>query len=78
MGLPRRAMRMTVVIDVDGAGHAVLMVRTDHGDFILDNKRNEVFPWQETGYHFVKQEGTNSIEWVWLEGRTSPIVTAHK
>src|SRR3712207_7197474 len=31
-GLPQRAMRMTVVIDEQGAGHAVMMVRTDRGD----------------------------------------------
>ena len=37
-GLSRRALRMAVVLDEQGAGHAVLMVRTDHGDFILDNK----------------------------------------
>jgi predicted transglutaminase-like cysteine proteinase len=37
-GLPRRALRMAVVIDEQGAGHAVLMVRTDRGEFILDNK----------------------------------------
>ena len=32
-GLPRRAMRMTVVLDELHAGHAVLMVLTDRGDF---------------------------------------------
>src|SRR5215212_8138215 len=30
-GLPRRALRMTVVIDQQGEGHAVLMARTDRG-----------------------------------------------
>jgi predicted transglutaminase-like cysteine proteinase len=44
-GLPRRAMRMTVVLDENRAGHAVLMVRTDRGDFILDNQRATVLPW---------------------------------
>ena len=47
-GLPRRAMRMTVVIDELGEGHAVLMVRTDRGDFILDNKTSAVLPWDQT------------------------------
>jgi hypothetical protein len=32
-------MRMTVVIDGRGDGHAVLMIRTDRGDLILDNQR---------------------------------------
>src|SRR5215210_3081553 len=46
-GLPRRAMRMTVVIDDKGEGHAVLMIRTDRGDFVLDNKTNAVLPWNQ-------------------------------
>ena len=50
-GLPRRAMRMTVVINRQGEGHAVLMVRTDPGDLILDNQRSAVLPWDQTGYH---------------------------
>src|SRR5215207_11705837 len=48
-GLPRRAMRMTVVQDDKGEGHAVLMVRTDRGDFILDNQRAAILPWTRTG-----------------------------
>src|SRR3954471_7261212 len=47
-GLPRRAMRMTVVIDELNEGHAVLMIRTDRGDYILDNKTNAVLPWEQT------------------------------
>ncbi len=38
----RRAMRMTVVIDEKGEGHAVLTLVTDRGDFVLDNKVSEV------------------------------------
>jgi len=56
-GLPRRALRMTVVLDEVRAGHAVLMVRTDRGDFILDNQHRAVLPWSETGYEFIKREG---------------------
>lgn len=75
-GLPRRAMRMTVVLDADGNGHAVLMVRTDRGDFILDNQRPAILPWKETGYVFVKREGENGRAWVSLESNTSPVATA--
>jgi predicted transglutaminase-like cysteine proteinase len=77
-GFPRRALRMTVVIDEDGAGHAVLIVRTNRGDFILDNKKNAVLPWNRTGYIFVKREGTEGRAWVSLGGRTSPTVTANR
>jgi len=75
-GLPRRALRMVVVIDEQGAGHAVLMVRTDQGEFILDNKRDAVLAWHETGYHYVKREGDESAAWVWLGTQVAPIVTA--
>jgi predicted transglutaminase-like cysteine proteinase len=77
-GLPRRALRMTVAIDEEGAGHAVLMVRTDFGDFILDNKKDAVLPWQETGYGYIKREGNDSLEWVWLGDQTAPVVTANR
>jgi predicted transglutaminase-like cysteine proteinase len=75
-GLPRRALRMTVVIDEKREGHAVLMVRTDRGDFILDNKTNAVLPWHETGYIYVKREGQDGPTWVSLGGATSPLSTA--
>ncbi|MBQ0824752.1 transglutaminase-like cysteine peptidase [Microvirga sp. HBU67558] len=77
-GLPQRALRMTVVIDEIGAGHAVMMVRTDRGDYILDNKRNAVLSWQETGYRYVKREGSDSAAWVWLGNQAAPTVTAAK
>ena len=76
-GLPRRAMRMTVVIDEVDDGHAVLMIRTDKGDFILDNKTNAVLPWSETGYIFVKREGQDGTAWVSLGGVLSPVATAN-
>jgi predicted transglutaminase-like cysteine proteinase len=78
-GVSRRAMRMTVVIDELGEGHAVLMVRTDRGDYILDNKTSAVLPWDQTGYVFVKRESQDSMSWVSLGGRTaSPTTTANR
>ena len=77
-GLPRRAMRMTVVIDEKNEGHAVLLLRTSHGDFTLDNKTDEVLPWSETGYVFVKRESQDAVSWVSLGRATSPTVTANR
>jgi predicted transglutaminase-like cysteine proteinase len=65
-GLPRRALRMTVVLDAMGQGHAVLMVRTDRGDLILDNLSPHVLRWSEAGYRFVKREGQDHTGWVWF------------
>ena len=40
-------MLMTVVRDEKGEGHAVLTARTVQGDFILDNKSEEVKVWTQ-------------------------------
>ncbi len=75
-GIPRRAMLVTVVIDEENAGHAVLMIRTDRGDFILDNKRNAVLAWSQTGYVFVKREAQDRVAWTSLGGVGGPTTTA--
>jgi predicted transglutaminase-like cysteine proteinase len=75
-GLPRRSMRMTVVVDETGAGHAVLMVRTDRGEFVLDNKTDTVLPWSLTPYTYVKREGDSDGKWLSLGERTLPTATA--
>ena len=75
-GIPRRAMRMTVVRDELGAGHAVMMVRTLQGEYILDNRTDRVLPWASTGYTFIKREGSEGEKWVWLGARSSPTATA--
>ena len=77
-GLPRRAMRMTVVVDSKDAGHAVLTVRTDRGDLILDNESDTVLPWNKTGYEFIKREGSDGPAWVALGGERSRIVVASR
>ncbi|MCJ2011177.1 transglutaminase-like cysteine peptidase [Methylobacterium sp. J-076] len=73
-GLPRRALLMTVVIDDINEGHAVLTVRTDRGDFILDNKTDEIRPWKRVPYSFIKRAGQDGTAWVSLEetGRDGP------
>ena len=46
---------MTIVRDLDGEGHAVLTVKTDRGDFVLDNLTDEIRPWNATGYIYKRQ-----------------------
>jgi predicted transglutaminase-like cysteine proteinase len=77
-GLPRRAMRMTVVIDEKGEGHAVLTLITDRGDLVLDNKTDAILPWHRTGYVFIKRESQDAVAWVSLGGATSPVTTANR
>jgi predicted transglutaminase-like cysteine proteinase len=75
-GLPRRALRITVVIDETHAGHAVLMVRTTEGDLILDNRTDAVLRWSEISYDFVKRESANGVGWVLLEPESNRTVVA--
>ena len=75
-GIPRRAMRVTVVIDEDNAGHAVLMIRTDRGDLILDNKRNAILPWSQTVYTYVTRESQARVGWTSLGGLSTPTVAS--
>jgi predicted transglutaminase-like cysteine proteinase len=55
-GWPRQALLITVVRDKRGDGHAVLTVKTDKGEFILDNQQEDVQLWSDTGYRFVKRQ----------------------
>jgi len=53
-------------------------VRTDRGDFILDNKTSAVLAWNQTGYVFVKREGQEDAAWASLGGLASPVTTANR
>jgi predicted transglutaminase-like cysteine proteinase len=55
-GLPRQALLMTIVRDLNGEGHAILTVKTDKGEFTLDNLTDEIRPSDATGYHFLKRQ----------------------
>jgi predicted transglutaminase-like cysteine proteinase len=73
-GWPREALLITVVRDKKGDGHAVLTVKTNHGEFILDNQEPQVLPWTKTGYRFVKRQSQSDPNvWVSLtEPRVAP------
>lgn len=76
-GWPSSALLITVVRDKKGDGHAVLTVKTDRGEFILDNQESRVLPWQETGYRFVKRQSqTNPNVWVSLGESSTPAAVA--
>ena len=67
LGFPAETLLITVVLDKKGLGHAVLTVRTDRGDFILDNMQDKIYRWSDTGYTFIKRQSQkNPVEWVSL------------
>ncbi|MDX0450049.1 transglutaminase-like cysteine peptidase [Sinorhizobium medicae] len=59
---------ITVVLQPNGDGHAVLTVRTDRGDFILDNMRSKVLLWSDTEYTYLKRQSSEHAgRWVKLQ-----------
>ena len=66
-GWPREALLITVVRDKKGDGHAVLTIKTNRGEFVLDNQIDGILPWNQTGYQFVKRQSqSNPNVWVSL------------
>jgi len=73
-GWPREALLITVVRDKHGDGHAVLTVKSDKGEYVLDNQIDEILLWSDTGYRFVKRQ-SQSDQNVWValgEPRAAP------
>jgi predicted transglutaminase-like cysteine proteinase len=79
-GWPREALLMTVVRDQHGDGHAVLTVKTDKGEYVLDNQTDEISLWSETGYRFVKRQSqADPNVWVSLgEPRAVPLTATSR
>jgi predicted transglutaminase-like cysteine proteinase len=78
-GWPRAALLITVVRDKKGDGHAVLTVKTNRGEFILDNQEAQILPWSKTGYRFVKRQSQSDPNaWVTLgtPRAAPPVVSA--
>ncbi len=77
LGLSLSNLLVTVVRKPDGEGHAVLTVRTDKGDFVLDNLSGSVRDWSQTGYRYLKRQASNHTgRWVTIREGSAPLVAA--
>ncbi|MCZ4273352.1 transglutaminase-like cysteine peptidase [Maritalea porphyrae] len=65
-GWPKSTLLITVVRQANGAGHAVLMVRTDRGDLVLDNQDGLILRWSETPYTYIKRQ-SQAHAGIWVE-----------
>jgi predicted transglutaminase-like cysteine proteinase len=64
-GLPANRLLIAAVLDRDGKSHAVLVLRTEEGDLVLDKLTDRVRDWRETGYTFVRmQDPEDPSRWV--------------
>jgi predicted transglutaminase-like cysteine proteinase len=78
-GWPADALLLTTVREWDGAGHAVLTVVTDRGEYILDNKNWAIVEWQYAPYSWGKRQSRERpYIWVDLDPRTFKTADAVK
>jgi predicted transglutaminase-like cysteine proteinase len=79
-GWPREALLITVVRDQHGDGHAVLTVKSDKGEYVLDNQNEDIVLWSDTGYRFVKRQSQSDPNvWVALgEPRGTPATASSR
>ena len=55
-GLDPQMLLIATALDRRRQAHAVLVMRTERGDFILDNLRDEVLHWAQTGYTYLRMQ----------------------
>lgn len=62
-GLPASALRIAYVKTRSGEGHAILVVKTSKGDYVLDNLNRTVRPFSQAGYRIISMSGANPMQW---------------
>jgi len=78
-GWPESALLITVVRDETGSGHAVLTVRTNRGDVVLDNKTDKILVWADTPYTYLKRQSTRDPNsWDLIEDARASLVGSLK
>ncbi len=72
-GIPAAALSLAIVRTRYNEDHAVLVVATQQGDFVLDNLAFSVRPWQKTGYDWVSRQAPgDDLGWVSLAPAPAP------
>jgi predicted transglutaminase-like cysteine proteinase len=66
LGLPASALSLAATITGGGVGHLVLTLRTDRGDFVLDNLRSSIVAWDKTGYIWKGRQSARDPN-AWME-----------
>lgn len=63
LGWPASVLRIAVAKTAWGEGHAVLVVKTDRGDLVLDNRTNVIKDWRSA-----------NLQWTMIQSASSPKV----
>lgn len=62
-GVPSSSLRIAYVKTRRGEGHAILVVKTNGKDLVLDNLTATIRPLSQTGYRIVSMSGANPRQW---------------
>ena len=62
-GLPASSLRIAYVKTRAGVGHAILVVKTSKGDYVLDNLNRSVRPLSQSGYRIISISGADPMKW---------------
>lgn len=60
-GISFNNLLMVAVYTSSGIGHMVLVVRTDRGNFVLDNLRNRIVLFKDSGYTLIRMQSVSDI-----------------
>ncbi|WP_245813589.1 transglutaminase-like cysteine peptidase [Roseovarius marisflavi] len=60
-GVSSTNLLIATVLDRRLQSHAVLVLRTSNGDFVLDNLNKDIRPWKRTGYTFLKLQNPEAL-----------------
>lgn len=74
-GVPRSALNLAVAVTPGGESHAVLVVSTADGDFVLDNLSPEVRRWDAVPYAWTKRQVAGApFRWAMVPKARSPLL----
>lgn len=59
-GIGADRLLIATVLDRRRGAHAVLVLRTNHGDVVLDNLTSKIKSWDRTGYSFLRMQDPRS------------------
>ncbi len=62
-GIPASSLRIAYVKTRRGEGHAILVVKTNGKDLVLDNLTASIKPLSQSGYRIISMSGANPRSW---------------
>jgi predicted transglutaminase-like cysteine proteinase len=72
-GVPAQALSISVVLTEKGETHAVLVVATSTGDYVLDNRTPWILPWTQAAYRWRERQVAGSAShWAYVSAASAP------